>query len=576
MTRLRPIYDIAELCARKGLKHAILSPGSRCAPLTLAFTRHEKIHTKTISDERSAGFIGLGIARQTHSPVILMCTSGTAGYNFTPAVAEAFFSNTPLIVFTADRPAEWIAQQDGQTIHQENIFGRHVKKSFQLPQEYDHPDSQWFINRSINEAINLATQYPQGPVHINVPLREPLYPDHNEPIGFSEEIRVIESIPPPFSMSVETKEQLQKEWSQFNRILIVVGQQEYDDSLLLLVEQVLKKFNLPVVGDILSNVHQLESLIKHGDLFLGQAPAEIKKSLQPDLLITLGGQVISKNLKLFLREYPPTAHWHVQPAGTPPDTFQHLTRIVYTDPIHFFEFLYSLQPARSFESQKQNNYQKMWGAEEHKAERTLNGFFPQPQLGELELVKLILQQLPDRCNLHLANSMSVRYANFIGLGPEQKHVRVFANRGTSGIDGCTSAAVGHSLVSVVPNILITGDMAFFYDRNAFWNNYPVPDFRVVVLNNHGGIIFRMIDGPASLPESNEYFVTHQKLTAKKMCEEFGFDYLKIDNPRKIKNTLKDFFAFEGTTKVLELESTIDHNTTTFENLKQKIKNNYEA
>ncbi|MCA6432376.1 MAG: 2-succinyl-5-enolpyruvyl-6-hydroxy-3-cyclohexene-1-carboxylic-acid synthase, partial [Cytophagales bacterium] len=156
MTRLQPIYDIAELCAQKGVSQAILCPGSRCAPLTLAFTRHPSIATRTISDERSAAFIALGIAQQTQQPTVLVCTSGSAAYNFAPAIAEAFFQEVPLVVFTADRPKEWIDQWDGQTIRQNNIYGGHVKKSFQLPEDYDHSDTQWYINRSVNEAINLS------------------------------------------------------------------------------------------------------------------------------------------------------------------------------------------------------------------------------------------------------------------------------------------------------------------------------------------------------------------------------------------------------------------------------------
>jgi 2-succinyl-5-enolpyruvyl-6-hydroxy-3-cyclohexene-1-carboxylate synthase len=205
----------------------------------------------------------------------------------------------------------------------------------------------------------------------------------------------------------------------------------------------------------------------------------------------------------------------------------------------------------------------------------MNEFFPQKDLGEMEIVREIILNLPENCNLHLANSMSVRYANYIGLGTRQKGVKVYANRGTSGIDGCTSTAVGHCLENSTPNVLITGDLAFFYDRNAFWHNYSLPNLRVVLLNNHGGIIFGMIDGPGSLPESEEYFITRQKLNASKLCEEFGFDYLKLDNKRKVKNLLKDFFEFDGRTKILEIESDTGLNRNIFENLKTKIKNSYE-
>ena len=197
-------------------------------------------------------------------------------------------------------------------------------------------------------------------------------------------------------------------------------------------------------------------------------------------------------------------------------------------------------------------------------------------MGELEIVRDIMRHLPEKANLHLANSMSVRYANLIGLEAKYKNVEVFANRGTSGIDGCTSTAVGHCLDSALPNILITGDVAFFYDRNAFWHNYPLPNLRIVLLNNHGGVIFGIIDGPASLPEADEYFITRQRLNARSLCDEFGFDHLKLDSKRKTKNLIRDFFDFDGRTKVLEIESDAVINKTIFENLKLKIKKNYES
>jgi 2-succinyl-5-enolpyruvyl-6-hydroxy-3-cyclohexene-1-carboxylate synthase len=576
MSRFQPIYDIAEICSRKGISHAVLCPGSRCAPLTLAFTRHSRITTRTFSDERSAGFIALGMAQQHAKPTILLCTSGSAAYNFAPAVAEAFFNQTPLLVFTADRPAEWIAQHDGQTIYQQDIFGRHVKKSFQLPQDYEHPDSRWAINRIINEAINLTFQEPKGPVHINAPFREPLYPANDEALGFSEDVRTISEQHPAYTLTDEQKTFIQSNWSKFHNILIVAGQHHEDISLLHSLAIMQSRHPIPIVGDIISNLHPIENLIRLSDLFLGQASDALKRTLQPDLVITFGKSVISKNVKLFLRKYAPKAQWHIQPAGAVADTYQHLTHIFKCNPAEFFSFVSTLPSAETFEAQKQFNYHKLWEVQERKALRVLEEYFPQDTLGELELVHEIIRHLPDHCNLHLANSMSVRYANFIGLGSGQKSVTVFANRGTSGIDGCTSTVVGHALANDKPNILITGDLAFFYDRNAFWHNYKLPNLRVVLLNNHGGIIFGMIDGPGTLPESEEYFITRQNLTARKLCEEFDVDYLKLDNVRKLKNLLKDFFDFDGRTKILELETNTTINKTIFENLKQKIKKAYES
>ena len=573
--RFQPIFDIAALCAKKNLTNAVLCPGSRSAPLALAFTRHPEIQTKIFSDERSAGFIALGMAQQSKKPTVVICTSGTAVYNLAPAVAEAYFSRTPLVIFTADRPNEWIAQQDGQTIHQNDIFGKHVKKSYSLPQEYEHSDIKWSINRIVNEAINISLQEPKGPVHLNIPFREPLYPQTDEQISYSEDIRIIEDHSCALHLTDDQKEFIKESWDQYNNVLIVSGQREFDHNIIDALTGFFKVHNVPIVSDIISNSFTIPKMVKHSDVFLGQCSDAVKKTLKPDLLITFGGSVISKNLKLFLRQYRSKEHWHIQPGGEVADTFQSITHVFNTTADSFFNFLHTISRQENFESQKQNNFNKFWEVEERRAERSLKEFFPTKELSELDVVNEVLKNLPRPCNLHLSNSMSVRYANYIGLTSDQTGIEVFANRGTSGIDGCTSTAVGHSLLSDIPNVLITGDLAFFYDRNAFWHNYPLPNLRVVLLNNHGGIIFKMIDGPGSVPEADEYFITKQVLNAKKLCEEFDLEYLKLDNKRKVKNLIKDFFDTDKRTKVLELETDIVHNKEIFDNLKKQIRKGYE-
>jgi len=576
MKHWQPIYDIAQLCSLKGIQQAILCPGSRSAPLTLAFAQHPKITARTISDERSAAFVALGISQQTNMPAVLVCTSGSAAYNFAPAIAEAFFQQIPLIVFTADRPSEWIDQLDGQTIRQNNIYGNHVKKSFDLPQEYNHPDNHWQINRIINEAINLAQEFPKGPVHINAPFREPLYPSKGETINFSKEIRVLDSVSSLHTLSEDSIIRFQKKLAAFNKVIVVGGQNDHDERLLKSLDKFCKNQNSPLIGDVISNLHSIKSSIRHADVFLGQASESIKKTLQPDLLITFGKSVISKQLKQFLRKYQPNEHWHIQPNGYVPDTFQKLTHIVPLEPQFFFNEFSAVKSYSDFETQKKKNYFKLWEVEEHRIERPMEDFFSNPSLSELHLVRELIRSLPVRCNLHLANSMSVRYANIIGLEANNKGIHVFSNRGTSGIDGCTSTATGHALTSEIPNILLTGDVAFFYDRNAFWHNYPLPNLRIVVLNNHGGIIFSMIDGPGNSADSAEYFVTNQKLTAKNLSTEFDFDYLKIDNLRKVKNSIQDFFEFSGRTKILEIETDKELSKKLFDNFITTIKKVYEA
>ncbi len=576
MNRHQPIYDIAQLCFQKGIRHVVLCPGSRCAPLTLAFTRHGSFTVHVFSDERSAAFVALGLAQQTKQTVVLICTSGSAVYNFAPAIAEAFFSEIPLLILSADRPSEWIGQHDGQTIFQQDIFGKHVKISCQLPQEYEHADNIWAINRIVNEAINTASQRRQGPVHINVPFREPLYPSKDEIIKFSEPVRIIDQTPADFQLSENAKNSFVDQWNKYNRVLIVCGQEERNSALTQLIHYVAERHNIPVLADVLSNQHSLEQSIQHADSFLGQAPTPLKNSLQPELLITFGKSIISKQVKLFLRDCKPQAHWHIQAGGVAADTFQSLTSIASVSPETFFTFLSSLEQKEKFDHQKKENYWQLWSVEEKKCIERINSFFPQAELNEFEVVKEVLDSLPNRSNLHLANSMSVRYANFIGLAHAKSNVQVFSNRGTSGIDGCTSTVVGHCLADPeTMNVLITGDVAFFYDRNAFWHNYTLPNLRIVLLNNHGGVIFKLIDGPATLPEADDYFVTHQKLSAKKLCEEFGFEHIALDSRKKMKNLLKNFFDTDKATKILEIESETTLNKAIFESFKKKLKERYE-
>lgn len=514
------------------------------------------------------------MAQQRKSPVILVCTSGSAAYNFAPAVAEAFFQETPLLIFTADRPREWIDQYDGQTIRQENIFGAHVKKSFSLPEDYEHPDARWFIHRTVNEAINLAEEFPKGPVHINAPFREPLYPAKDEKIAFSKKIKIIGNTQAPSVLPIAEIERLQKKLTGFSKILVVAGQHDFNDGLGKALDKFSASHHAPLVGDILSNLHANQNVIRHSDTFLSVCGQDVQASLQPELLITFGKSIISKNTKLLLRKLKPQGHWHVQPAGVSADTYQSLTEIIRCEPTDFFRLLATDKKERAFERQKRENFLRVWQAEEHRTVLSMNKYFAEPIFSEFALVKEFLTGLPARCNLHLANSMAVRYANMVGIETLRKGVHVFANRGTSGIDGCTSTAVGHSLCNEVPNFLITGDMAFFYDRNAFWHNYPLPNLHVLVLNNHGGIIFNMIDGPGNVPERDEFFVTRQKLTARHLAGEYGYTYLHVDAQRKIKNSLKDFFVFNDKTKILEIESTQEENVKAFEKYKQQIKSGY--
>lgn len=568
---LQPINDIAEICARQGVQEAILSPGSRSAPLTLAFVRHPEIRTRTISDERSAAFIGLGMAQRLRQPVVLVCTSGTAGYNYAPAVAEAFFQQIPLLILTADRPPEWTDQLDGQTIRQQNLYGGHVKKSWQLPVDPAHPDAAWHINRAVNEAINLSREYPLGPVHLNVPLREPFYPAEGENWHYSPQTRIIESWTSSPALSSAQWEQLAAEWQSFGKKLIVGGQQPYDHTLLRHMNQTARQQKIPVIADIISNLQEAGGAIKLQDSFLGRKSEQEKETLRPGLLITFGLSVISKNLKLFLRKYPPAAHWHLQPAGMAADPFQSLTRILPVDAAWFFRELNNRGIRAEENLPAQQEYQKRWKNHQVAAQAKASAFFDRPDSwGEFYAIRECMLRLKHPSALHLANSTAVRYANFTGLQAAQKGVQVFSNRGTSGIDGSTSTALGYAMAGKELCLLITGDVAFFYDRNALWNNYIPANLRILVLNNHAGGIFRLIKGPGEQPELEEYFETKQPLKAGATAKEFGLDYFYCSQKDDLLKALPLFLDEEGGPKLLEVETDSRTNAGILKNYKAVI------
>jgi 2-succinyl-5-enolpyruvyl-6-hydroxy-3-cyclohexene-1-carboxylate synthase len=570
---MQAVHNIAEICARHGITDVVLSPGSRSAPLTLAFARHPAFRgrVKVVPDERAAAFIGLGIAQATRRPVVLVCTSGTAGLNYAPAVAEAFFQQIPLLVLTADRPPEWIDQLDGQTIRQRNLYGAHAKGAFDFPADTSHPDSKWHSERIINEAINLSQALPAGPVQVNVPLREPFYPKAGEEIGY-EDVRIIrdDADVPANTFFAEALSKTPYS-ALLKRVLVVVGQHSLDAGLIEVLEHFARQTGAVIVADTISNVPAKAHAIVSQDVFLSSANDDFRESLRPDLLITIGNSLISKALKLYLRKYQAQQHWHLQPHAQPvADVFRSLTHVFRTAPSFFLrDFAAEFSPELRVEAFP---YGKGWRAANQKATSFLSSFFVANQpFNEFSAFRHALDALPENTALHLANSMAVRYANILGI-PPGKQIEVFANRGTSGIDGCTSTAVGAALAQPGrPVVLLTGDVAFFYDRNAFWHNYPTPNLRVVLFNNHGGGIFRLIDGPRQQPELDEFFETRQTLTAGNTARDFNLAYFPVSSFAELEAALPVFFAAETGAAILEIFTDSKTNAAFFEEYRAAVK-----
>ncbi|WP_339709760.1 2-succinyl-5-enolpyruvyl-6-hydroxy-3-cyclohexene-1-carboxylic-acid synthase [Cyclobacterium amurskyense] len=549
---------LASICANSGITEAILSPGSRSAPISLAFIRHPDIHCRIIPDERSAAFIAMGIAQQRNKPVVLICTSGSAALNYGPAIAEAYYQQIPLLVLTADRPPEWIEQWDGQTIRQDNLYSAFIKSSYVFPDEVLHPDKLWHAKRITKEAINLTHEAPMGPVHINIPLREPFYPNQEEQYPF--EITDLEPDLDQHQTSTSLKEesviQVITELKKYRKILILVGQQRPDKQIRNLLKTIAENHQAVVVTDVISNMSQ-ECTIEHHDFFLGKTSYEIA----PDLMISFGKSIISKALKLFLRKSD-TAHWHIQAQGQVPDTFQHLNQIIRLHPATFLDFFQ--KETKAVDSVFENEWLKKNKSIKNILPKTLE----KAPFGELKALDNVLKSLPNYGKIHIANSMAIRNVNFLGLSGDD--LEIICNRGTSGIDGSNSTAVGCTFTTKEPVVLLTGDMAFFYDRNAFWHQYNLPNLRIILFNNHGGGIFRMINGPAALPEMAEYFETHQKLDGSNLAREFGFQYHLAQNMEELQTALSDFFHTSINAKLLEIKTDSETNTKALKMIKEAL------
>lgn len=537
------IFNTSEICYRMGVRHAVMSPGSRNAPLTLSFARHEKVEKFIVPDERTAGFIALGIAQQRNEPVVLCCTSGTAVLNYYPAIAEAYYREIPLIVLSADRPPELIDQRDGQTIRQYEVLKNHIKNSYQLPIIKSSADAATY-EQLLETGLRNAARQPLGPVHFNIPFSEPFYPTDNQDLKSSYFHYKKESFDEVLDMTTP----FATPHLPYTKVLIVIGQHGPDPALSKLLARTATK--VPVVRSPLNN---LSVGIDHVDAFIGD------DALQPELLITSGLSVLSKKLKQFLRNARLKKHLHFDPAGVPVDTYQSNPQLIKSDIKAFLE-------ANDFE-QADATYLEQWQQSSRRASEAMRNFLKEGAFSEVTTLAEVLKSTPASCVLHLSNSMPVRYAELLGV---KANTVTYCNRGTSGIDGSTSTAVGAALVSSQLHLLVTGDLAFFYDRNAFFHNYPLKNFRVVVSNNTGGGIFRLIEGPSKLPELEEYFETRHHKTAKHLCEENDIEYLPASNEEELQHALREFFEDSDVPKLIEVFTDPQTNQHTFKELKHRI------
>lgn len=531
-TAFKYVAELVDLCAQAGVSKAVLSPGSRNAPIAIALDAHPSIETFTVHDERSAAFMALGLAEGTKSPVIITCTSGSAPLNYASAIAEAYYRNIPLLVLTADRPSYLIEHGDGQTIRQKDVFGNYIKAQFNLPDS--NASNVDTASDIIEAAIQSLMNQPGGPVHINLPFAEPLY-----------QIEAFEATKKFILQEPKTEEpdwsQLQKDWSLAEKKMIIVGQMAPDDLLSFEIQRLSSDPSVAILVENTSNLQKFDKYCHCIDRTLAGIKDEEITDFIPDILIHIGDALISKRIKALFRKHKPASVWRLSNATPEMDTFLALTESINTHPVPFLKTLDGNSGLSNFGNKwKQKDFIT---AEKHQTELSKIPF------SDLKAFELILDCIPDDSLLCMANSSVVRYCQ---LFEPIRSMHYFSNRGVSGIDGSTSTALGLALTTQKLVTLITGDTSFYYDSNALWNNYLPNNLRIIVINNGGGGIFKYIEGPGKSPNPDLFFAPFQSNIAD-LTKAYNVNYYKASSEDELIQCFYDFFGFHDNQRPAVLE-----------------------
>lgn len=524
------------------IRKVVVSPGSRNAPFSIAFDEHPEIETFVVHDERSAGFIALGMAQELGETVALCCTSGSACLNYYPAISEAYYRSIPLLVLTADRPAAWINHGDGQTIVQRDVFKNHILGSLELDEDLFNNQSIETHQQELADLLQITQSNWKGPVHLNVGLNEPLYQTVEKTTNYG----FLSPVPTP-SKHIEEGE-IGEIISEFNehKTLVLCGQMESNPRL----QQELMKFasfpNVVVLVENTSNI-QHERFIHCIDRTLNGFDQN-DVSFEPEIIVTVGGAVVSKRIKAYLRKANILKHYKLGAEFPEMDTYRCLTKSFPVSADDFFAQVneHELQANK-------HNFNGKWKRVDILAkDRALDFVSEFPNLTDVQVFQTIQDLLPEDSILHLANSSVVRYAQLFDPIPG---VRYESNRGTSGIDGSTSTALGAAIVNPSKqHMLISGDISFLYDSNALWYE-PFPrNFKMIVIQNYGGGIFKIIPGPADSKQRERYFEAKQAKSPASIAQAFGLQTKTLSSLEELTEYLPLFFDPSCEIQVLEVQT----------------------
>jgi len=511
-----------------GITDVVLTPGSRNAPFSISIANDSFFAVHSIVDERSAGFFALGLSQQSKKPSVLICTSGTALLNYAPAIAEAYYQRVPLLVISADRPEEWIDRGEGQSIRQNNVFQNYADYSASLFADEKEASIQ---NKEIIQQTFQYLLSNNGPVHLNVPFQEPLY----ELVECDElPVFYFEKQPPEYEISKENIEVIQNA----NRIMVLVGQHDYQD-----FSKELAQFNQLQQVIVLTETHanvNIENAFPCIDRLIMGLAGNAQQILAPDVLITVGTNIISRKIKAILRKAKPK-HIQVGTNEKPMDTFDCLHAQCFVTPMFFFNSLSEIQSKSDWKS-------NLLSIQENQIKQ-VESWLPSAAYSDLSVFSSLLKSIPAGTQVQMGNSSVVRY---IQLFNQNNKLTYFGNRGVAGIDGSTSTAIGAAWKTKRPTLLISGDLSFHYDSNAFWNNYLSNELKVIVINNGGGGIFRIIDGSKDTAYLEQYFETaHSSKSIKGIADMYSLNYFSATNFVELNQVLPLFFN-QNNISVLEI------------------------
>ena len=488
---------LTSLLVAHGIRHAVVCPGSRNAPIVHNLNECPDITCYPVTDERSAAFYALGMAQCLGQPVVVCVTSGTALLNVAPAVAEAYYQHQPLVVISADRPQQWIDQLDGQTLPQPDALGRFVKKAVALP-EPDDAETRWYCNRLVNEALIVR----RGPVHINVPISEPLF-------DFT-----VDALP--------RERKIECQWADVSQLLL-----RHVATMFMQAQRPMLISGQPL------NAHYDEAVALIGS----------DERYVPDFVLYTGGSIVSKRLKRFLRQAKET--WMVNEEGEVSDPFMNLTHVIQGDGEMVADYI------RFMLEQQPHPFVQLWDELLAKIRQQADDY--EPAYSQMATVKYFEQQLPlqleragGEAAVHYANSTAIRLANIYARHP------VYCNRGVNGIEGSLSTAAGFSVVSDKQVFCVIGDLSFFYDQNALWNQNLRGNFRILLMNNGKGGIFDMLPGLEQSPARDRYVAAQHQTTAEGICRQNDIGYLKATNQREMQQGI-DWLLQTASSRPLLLE-----------------------